>query len=186
MTIKLPEIEDCNTAPCLTQDALSRTSRPQARRMPKRKASPKSSPRIKHKIEQEETTPKDCQKSSSSEEESASARAKQAHSVIERRYRDNLNRKIMQLHQTLVAVESTSRLTDSLAHHTFYSKVYRTKFRKSNVMTDAINYVHQSKVERRHLSDEIGRLSARLHTLEGLVKCDDCTLLKQMVQMQLQ
>lgn len=69
----------------------------------------------------------------------------------------------------------------------FYaSREHRGKVRKSDVMTDAMNYVHQSEVEMRHMTDEITRLSERVMALEKLVKCEDCTLLKQMVRLQLQ
>jgi hypothetical protein len=180
----LPEIEAYNTAPCLSTGAGSYTNRPQLRRSPRRKVSGGPSPILKHKEEQEKKSPKHGQKSSSSEDESARIRAKQAHSMVERRYRDNLNGKIMQLHRTLVAAESTSRLSGIPTHDMFNSREHRAKFRKSDVMTDAMNYVHQSEVGIRHMSDEIIRLNDRLKALERHVKCEDCTLLKQMVRLQ--
>jgi hypothetical protein len=182
----LPEIEECNTSTCLSTGAGSYTNRSQIRRSPRRKVSGEPSPILKHKKEKEKKSPKHGQKSSLSEDESAHIRAKQAHSVVERRYRDNLNGKIMQLHGTLIAAESTSRISGIPTYAMFNSSEHRGKFRKSHVMTDAMNYVHQSEVEMRHMSDEITRLNDRLKTLGGLVKCEDCTLLKQMVRVQLQ
>lgn len=93
----------------------------------------------------------------------------------------------MQLHRALVTSDAFSRTTSGLSNHDFYaSREHRGKVRKSDVMTDAMNYVHQSEVEIRHMTDEVSRLSDRVIALEKLVKCEDCTLLKQMVRLQLQ
>jgi len=53
-------------------------------------------------------------------------------------------------------------------------------------MTDAMNYVHQSEVSMRHMSDEISRLTERVRTLEKLVRCEDCVLLKEVVRRSLE
>ncbi|KAH0832683.1 hypothetical protein AYO21_04773 [Fonsecaea monophora] len=127
-----------------------------------------------------------ARKGSSSDEEAAQARAKQAHSIVERRYRDNLNGKIMQLHRTLNTIGSPARLAGLTTDETPGMHDPRTRVRKSDVMTDAVNYVHQSEVSMRHMTDEIKRLNDRVRTLEKLVKCEDCALLKQMVRLQLQ
>ncbi|KIX98842.1 uncharacterized protein Z520_05303 [Fonsecaea multimorphosa CBS 102226] len=129
-----------------------------------------------------------ARKGSVSDEEAAQARAKQAHSIVERRYRDNLNGKIMQLHRTLSAIGSPTRMAGLSTADESPSAAHdpRTRVRKSDVMTDAVNYVHQSEVSMRHMTDEIKRLNDRVRTLEKLVKCEDCALLKQMVRLQLQ
>jgi len=183
--VNLPEIEECNKAPCLTTyatDSKSRNLRKSSRSNSNELAAP---PRTKEEREKKLSN-KRGHRGSSSEDESAQLRAKQAHSVVERRYRDNLNGKIMQLHSVLSATETTSRLTGMPTQDFFSSREHRGKVRKSDVMTDAMNYVHQSEVEIRHMSDEIGRLNDRVRALEKLVKCEDCTLLKQMVRLQLQ
>jgi len=180
----LAEIEECNTAPFPTTNANEFDFSAPVR---KSSRSISGEPAPKSKGQQEKTTRnKRGLKSSSSDEDSAQLRAKQAHSVVERRYRDNLNGKIMQLHGALVATEANSRLTGMLTQDFYTSRDHRGKVRKSDVMTDAMNYIHQSEVEFRHMTDEIGRLNERVRTLEGLVKCEDCTLLKQMVRLQLQ
>jgi len=50
--------------------------------------------------------------------------------------------------------------------------------RKSEVLQTAIDYVNQSQLEMRHMTNDINRLTARVKTLEKLVKCEDCNLLK--------
>jgi len=49
-----------------------------------------------------------------------------------------------------------------------------------------MNYVNQTEVEMRHMENEIQRLGERVRVLEKLVRCEDCSLLKQMVNMQVQ
>lgn len=127
-------------------------------------------------------------------EEEAAARAKQAHSIVERRYRDNLNGKIMQLHRTLAAIASDPARPGSISalmgqsdvplqsHDPRTGSAAGTRVRKSDVMTDAVNYVHQSEVSMRHMADEIQRLTERVLALEKLVRCEDCVLLKNMVR----
>jgi hypothetical protein len=79
--------------------------------------------------------------------------AKKAHSAVERRYRENLNSKIMDLHHTLLATEfgSWSSGVENI-------KEEWGKTRKSDVLVNAMTYVHQSEIEMRHMSEEIRQL----------------------------
>ncbi|EXJ56692.1 hypothetical protein A1O7_07036 [Cladophialophora yegresii CBS 114405] len=131
------------------------------------------------------------------DDDEAQARAKQAHSIVERRYRDNLNGKIMQLHRTLssIAGGNQNREADCLPDGDELIQKPQDKrtgggigarVRKSDVMTDAVNYVHQSEVQMRHMENEISRLTERVRTLEKLVRCEDCVVLKEMVRRSLQ
>lgn len=183
----LVEIEDCNAAQCSPTSIPQTTNRKPAKKSPARRPSTETRSSQKQTKERDQKARvKRTHTASESEDETAQIRAKQAHSVVERRYRDNLNGKIMQLHRALVTTDAFSRST-GLPNQDFYaSREHRGKVRKSDVMTDAMNYVHQSEVEIRHMTDEIARLSDRVVALEKLVKCEDCTLLKQMVRLQLQ
>ncbi|RVX74021.1 hypothetical protein B0A52_01852 [Exophiala mesophila] len=184
----LGEIEDCSAAHCITPTMSNSSSRKSPKSTTSRKPS-KDTARSPKQIKErdQKSRSKRTHTASESEDESAQLRAKQAHSVVERRYRDNLNGKIMQLHRALVTSDAFARSTSGLSNHDFYaSREHRGKVRKSDVMTDAMNYVHQSEVEMRHMTNEITRLTDRVMALEKLVKCEDCTLLKQMVRLQLQ
>jgi len=117
----------------------------------------------------------------------AKQRAKQAHSLVERKYRENLNAKIAQLHTTLQSSHYGPQLEDDGDSDTpAQSAVPASKVRKSDVLTEAMNYVNQTEVEMRHMENEIQRLGERVRVLEKLVRCEDCSLLKQMVNMQVQ
>ena len=85
--------------------------------------------------------------------------AKRAHSAVERRYRENLNSKIMDLHRTLLATEFGSRSSDvGDVKLLDLGKEEWSKIRKSDVLVNAMTYVHQSEIEMRHMSEEIRRL----------------------------
>ncbi|EXJ68158.1 uncharacterized protein A1O5_08773 [Cladophialophora psammophila CBS 110553] len=127
------------------------------------------------------------QSNSSSEDESAILKAKFAHSVIERRYRDNLNGKMMQLHRVLLAAETSPTSPASQFNTSPTSPTLSGRVRKSDIMSRAINYIHQSEVEIRHLDDEIKRLQDQVGIFQKLVNYDDCSsLLKDMVQLDVQ
>jgi hypothetical protein len=100
----------------------------------------------------------------SDSDSSSRHRAKQIHSVVERRYRNNLNGKIEQLSQTLRATGCSS-----LSSFTDHPK----RVCKSDVLNDAINYIYHSEVEMRHMSDEIRRLNKRVEALRELARHGD-------------
>lgn len=132
----------------------------------------------------------------------AKQRAKQAHSLVERKYRENLNAKITQLHSTLqnshygprVGYDDPSMGVDGGRYEDpgtvgaagAAGNAANSKVRKSDVLTEAMNYVNQTEVEMRHMENEINRLTERVRILEKLVRCEDCSLLKQMVNLQVQ
>jgi TolA-binding protein len=58
------------------------------------------------------------------------------------------------------------------------------KFRKSDVLSDAMAYVNQTEVEMRHMENEIKRLSERNQTLEKMARCEDCRVLDSIVGLQ--
>jgi len=185
----LPEIEECGKAPRLSGSAGAPLPLDTTSARPSPRLSPLSKIQLAENQSQEpaiKRARRGNSNSSSSEDESQSRiRSKQAHSVVERRYRNNLNGKILQLHRTLIAAEGAAKYNGIQTELVSVSE-NRSRVRKSDILTDAMNYVHQTEVEMRHMADEIENLNARVRSLEKLVNCEDCALLKQMVQMQLQ
>jgi hypothetical protein len=95
---------------------------------------------------------------SGEDEATSQIRAKQAHSVVERRYRENLNGKIMDLHRTLLATEFSSWFSGDENVKLLDLKEEWSKIRKSDVLVNAMTYIHQSEIQMRHMSEEIRRL----------------------------
>ncbi|KAL6251233.1 hypothetical protein RBB50_001441 [Rhinocladiella similis] len=124
-------------------------------------------------------------KSTAPSKADAKQRAKQAHSLVERKYRENLNAKIAQLHTTLQSSHYGPKANED-GDSDVPTAVPANKVRKSDVLTEAMNYVNQTEVEMRHMENEIQRLGERVRVLEKLVRCEDCSLLKQMVNLQVQ
>ncbi|KIX02218.1 uncharacterized protein Z518_08157 [Rhinocladiella mackenziei CBS 650.93] len=183
--VNLADIEDCSLAPCISKGRASpvRSSRPQgqaqgqSRKQPKDEKQPRSTRSRGRKTQPHSHF--------SSADDSATLRAKHNHSVVERRYRDNLNGKITQLHRTLLATEANPHLANYKSQILAPFQDGASRVRKYDIMTKAINYVHQSEVEIRHMTDEIRHLQERIYGLEKLVKCEDCTVLQNIMQLQL-
>jgi len=116
----------------------------------------------------------------------AKSHSKKAHSLVERRYRENLNGNIAQLHLALL---KTKRMGDSTPEDKDDGweepRQALSKVRKSDVMLEAVDYVHQTEVELRHMANEIELLTTRVRELEKLVKCEECPLVKQLVNFKL-
>ncbi|KIW51175.1 hypothetical protein PV05_09919 [Exophiala xenobiotica] len=91
---------------------------------------------------------------------------KQAHTVIERRYRDKLNNNIKQLYHTLLEAKQGSRVSPfQFSDHRDFRAPPR-HIKKSDIINDAINYIHQTEVDIRHMKTEISHLQAMVQMLE--------------------
>jgi len=107
----------------------------------------------------------------------AKSLSKKAHCLVERRYRENLNGKFVQLRQVLSEAKRNSQATQQARGEGPEAKGSSfSKFRKTDVIVEAVEYVQQTEVDLRHMTDEIWRLRTRLAQLEGPVDCDDCLL----------
>ena len=95
-------------------------------------------------------------------------KAKAAHSVVERRYRDKLNDKMMLLHRTLFSSELMAR-TRPTATEAFDLSLPACKMGKAEIMTNAIDYVNQAELQFRHMTHEIEQLQSRVLQLETVV-----------------
>ena len=195
----LPPIEECTSVPCIRpseaeentsfsmirQPSHISTRRQSSRSSSLRQTMPiekiTSSPttsqsKLRRGTQDRQRAPKESTKAQSRQE--AKQRAKAAHSLVEKKYRENLNTKLILLHNTLQNAYYGPRQEQEAdsefeidADFDPYSKSAKrdTKFRKSEVLSDAMNYVNQTEVEMRHMENEILRLSERVRTLEKLV-----------------
>ena len=182
----VPEIEECGDVPCLVSpDAQSSQSEPLRETKPPRVLSSSPSPWKRTRRESDDkplispqeltsntrTNSKDRNTTHPSPKHDKKAKGKpadpkQAHSLVEKRYRENLNAKITELHNVLATAPDGTPSPDS------------NQTRKSEVLQTAIDYVNQSQLEMRHMTNDINRLNARVKMLERLVKCEDCSLSK--------
>lgn len=102
--------------------------------------------------------------------------AKQMHAAVERRYRDNLNEKFQQLFQTLSTTDPPSLSLETRTH---------AKFRKSDVLLDAICYIQRSQAEIRYMSDDIQRLREQIQALQNHSMEDNKVMVDSEVQIPL-
>lgn len=179
----LPDIEDCISLPCIpekpsnapqfmqasqppplyTVDTIPRSSTSSSRKQPTR-----NSP---HRLL--------C---TNSDDVNVKSHSRKAHSLVERRYRENLNGNIAKLHLTLLKTKRFGGTTpEDQDEDSDEQQQASSKVRKSDIMLQAVDYVHQTEVELRHMADEIELLTTRVRQLEKLVKCEDCVLMKQLI-----
>ena len=95
-----------------------------------------------------------------------------------------------QLRQILSTVDATKRVDEEGEEDASYGLEDKTlssttKTRKSDVLLHAYGYVKRSEREKKSMVDENAFLKRRLVALEKLVKCEDCSLLKQMNKLQM-
>ena len=115
----------------------------------------------------------------------AKSPSKISHSITERRYRENLNSKIVQLDQTLSSTRSLkgkAQNPEAEDEHYLESPV---KARKADVLSEAMRYIKQAEHDSEARDKEIDFLRLRLAALEKLVNCADCVLLKQFADRQM-
>ncbi|EXJ69641.1 uncharacterized protein A1O5_07677 [Cladophialophora psammophila CBS 110553] len=188
------EVEDCVTATTMLSQ---RTLDPTLRRGRSREKCATNKPRkvaSKTAASLDPTRPHRVSKTrranSRDSEDLDRALAKQTHTEIERRYRNNLNAKMWQLQRTL---EGTSRMSSSSSSSSDDSdspqqseQQQQQPPRKSDILSNALQYINESELEMRHMTDEIFRLKSRLAVLQQMVQCEEnCAPLKQIVGMKM-
>jgi hypothetical protein len=179
----MAEIEDCTSVPCITQESSdsptgTQTNNPAALSNSDTGTRCSSTSHVKKPMRNSQQR---LQRTNPNEADTKSY-SKKAHSLVERRYRENLNNNIAELHLALLETKRLGRFApQSQADDPEERRQALSKVRKGDVLLDAVNYVHQTEVELRHMADEISLLSNRVRQLEKLVKCEDCALMKQLV-----
>lgn len=109
----------------------------------------------------------------------AKTSAKVSHSITERRYRENLNSKIVQLDQTLSLTRNANDQGQNSEGQDEQCVETQVKARKADVLNEAMRYVKQAEQDGKARTKEIQFLRLRVAALEKLVNCGDCALLKQ-------
>jgi hypothetical protein len=222
----LPPIEECASAPCIslpensvpvsstspsTARMSTRTKRPSTNKIQSTSTLPPATNERKYNPPTSRRLPLTSRSSQHPNKPAVikldkKQRAKQAHSLVEKKYRENLNTKLSQLYTTLQNAHygpnryasndsdiDLDELNDdgdapisSLSETAAGGSI--PKFRKSEVLDNAMTYVNQTEVEMRHMENEILRLGERVKQLESLAKCqaDDCSMMKRLGLLQVQ
>jgi hypothetical protein len=110
--------------------------------------------------------------------------SKTAHSIIERKYRENLNAKIAQLQETLTTTDYFAQDDSRLSNEALAPTV--VKPRKGDVLTRTIDYIQHAEIDKRHMGEEIKLLKSQITAMKGPSKCDDCSLVNQLRALKLQ
>jgi hypothetical protein len=110
--------------------------------------------------------------------------SKTAHSITERKYRENLNLKITQLQQTLLVTDYFSQEDSRLSDQAPAPNV--AKLRKGDILASTIDYVQQAEIDKRHMREEIKLLRTQIAAMERLNRCEDYSVMTQLRRLQLQ
>ena len=104
--------------------------------------------------------------------------AKISHSITERRYRENLRAKIVQLDETLASTRifKTQAQRPEAQHE--QSLETTAKSRKADILNEAMRYIKQAERDGEARNREIDFLRLRVAALEQLVTYGDCALLR--------
>jgi hypothetical protein len=183
----IPEIEDCTSIPFITQNRSNGPEGTQEFQAAPVSTSDKASLRSSTSQMKEPTRSSQHRLNRTNPDDiDAKSHSKKAHSLVERRYRENLNGNIAQLHLALLKTKRAGDSTPEDKDDDWEEpRQALSKVRKSDVMLEAVDYVHQTEVELRHMANEIELLTARVRQLEKLVKCEECPLVKQLVNIKL-
>lgn len=102
------------------------------------------------------------------------------HSIIERRYRDNLNNQIEALRLLIPSVRETPQdVEDSLG-------IPPKAPSKAVVITAAASYIKELEAERAQRTAETKTLYEQVANLQQLLRCDNCSILQYLKSMQLE
>ncbi|GAB7343028.1 hypothetical protein MBLNU457_g1117t1 [Dothideomycetes sp. NU457] len=91
---------------------------------------------------------------------------KTSHNVIEKRYRNNLNDKILELRDSVPSLRAMSRPNGSDESEDLEGLTPAHKLNKSTVMAKATEYIKHLEKRNQTMGDEIADLKARLSALE--------------------
>lgn len=102
------------------------------------------------------------------------------HSIIERRYRDNLNNQIEALRLLIPSVrEAPQDVEDTLG-------IPPKAPSKAVVITAAASYIKELEAERSQRAAETKTLYEQVANLQQLLRCDNCSILQYLKSMQLE
>jgi Helix-loop-helix DNA-binding domain len=177
------EVEDCVPLSC--RGPMTMPSRPNSGRrsepassdskISSRKGSSLPNPKIKKQSTDIERSPRGTHGSRGS---------KTAHSIIERKYRENINSKITQLQDTLSVIDYFIQEDSRLPNEA--PEPNAAKPRKGDILTRAIDYIQQAEIDKRHMSEEVRLLRSRVAAMNRPNGCNDCSLMHQLRALQLQ
>jgi len=111
-------------------------------------------------------------------------RSRTAHSIIERKYRDNLSSKMTQLQQTLVVTGSFSQEDSKSSDEA--PALHVAKPRKSDILASTIDYIQHAEIDKRHMSEEIRLLRSQISAVKRVNRCEECSVVAQLRALQLQ
>lgn len=130
-------------------------------------AAPKKRGGRKRKIEVEEEEAKD--ETGDSQEDGEPPIKKTSHNVIEKRYRNNLNDKIVELRNSVPSLRAMRRANRGEESEDLGGLTAAHKLNKATVMAKATEYIKHLEKRNKAMADEMAQLKARLTAVEEAI-----------------
>jgi hypothetical protein len=131
----------------------------------------------------ENTTKKIGKKDASGLVHPPNRHAKTSHSLVERKYRENLNSKFDTLRQSLPSMQ---RFSHGYEGSDMIDPEASIKPRKADILTNATEYVQQLKERNNNLNSELAFQREKILAMEGMTHCENCYLRSDFQVMQLE
>ncbi|KAF1817544.1 hypothetical protein P152DRAFT_386976 [Eremomyces bilateralis CBS 781.70] len=110
------------------------------------------------------------------------------HNQVERKYRESLNTQLEAL-KNVVPSLNPSRIANGLLPcdaGDIEDLASTNKPSKAVILASATSYIKQVEREKSKLAEENEKLKARIKALQALVKCDDCSLMRYVMDLKIQ
>jgi hypothetical protein len=104
------------------------------------------------------------------------------HNEVERKYRDSVNNQMECLRRVIPELQPSPRICDGADIEDLPAP---TKPSKAIILASATAYIKKIEKDKKKLANDVEVLQARVRALQALVKCDDCSLMKYVMNVNL-
>jgi hypothetical protein len=179
-------------------DQLSIDSGPQPRRQTQQQAKPKNqrAPKRADTDNKQEAQGRELPKTATEMKQSSSPEAsivesventkknsRQPHNKVEQKYRDSINNQMEALRKVVPSLSESARACSDGAD--IEDLPVPSKPSKAVILASATAFIKAQTKEKRQLEAENLLLRQRIQALQALVKCDDCSLMQYVVELNL-
>jgi hypothetical protein len=116
------------------------------------------------------------------EELDAKGKKRIPHNEVERKYRDSVNHQMDCLRRVIPDLQPTPRICEGADIEDLPAP---SKPSKAIILASATAYIKRVEKEKKELAREVEVMEAKVKALQSLVKCDDCSLMRYVMKMNL-
>jgi len=107
---------------------------------------------------------------------------RQPHNQVERKYRESINTQLESLRRVIPSLQTPQACADD---GDIEDLAVPSKPSKAIILASATAYIKQQEKDKRQLAEDVTLLQQQVKTLRALMKCDDCTLMQYVMDLNL-